>query len=263
MCDIPKYSPFIPPQKLLELQKALSTPSHIILQGPPGCAKTHTLHSLLQTTQTSYEYIDNPLKLTYYPSKSLLITDIDTKDIIYQLSNQLKHKLSNITRIIIETRCIFQTQEYLEKLSTMFILIKFNKITDARIKKHSRNVSGVNGNLHRLFMEGGYLYNGQELGVCDFYHFLGKIFYGNLDKLEEIRGVEFEKNKVVSYIRANCVYFMGVGDVVRLMDLMSGGDDVNVYLYFILSCKKKKPESFYGFKSLKLMNQKKDKLDYF
>lgn len=243
-----KYPSFVAPQKYKELENALMNTKHTLLQGPSGCAKTHTLHFLFQKHTLPFEYIESPSTFSLLTSNSIVLTDIETKEQIYSFYSQLKAKKTKARKIVIETRCIFQKHEFDIKLGDLFDLVNFNKITDTKIKRVTSKLKEVNGNLHRIKIL-DYIGSADDT-VSSFYHFIGKIFYGSSQKKSDVRANAFDRAKTLNYLRANCFYFLCGSELRYFIELVSECEDVEVLIYYILGCEKIKPESFYGFRPL-------------
>lgn len=262
MSMLKNVASFVSQPKLNELESAIINNKHILIQGPPGCGKSYSLIYFFNKHNISHDYIENILSFKISLTNSIILSDLDSKEQIYKFIDHIRTKKSASKQFIIETRCIFQKLEFVEKLSDIFVLINFNKITDIKIKKLVADVSKINGNLHRLKMY-NFLEKCKTDNVADFYHFLGKIFYGKMEKIEEVKRGNFSKDKLIDYIRANCMYFLSKRDLFVLLELLSGSEDCDVIIYYILKCDKNKPDSFFSFKSLKECIKLNKKIEYF
>lgn len=265
---------FVSQRKIKELSDSIETTTITILQGPCGSSKTYTLKSLFKT-----EYIENPNIFRSFVGNPIAHTEIETKEEIFKFIKKIYNKEINVNKIVIETRTTIgqielnefinkycrKEEEYFEesffdfsstdnysKCENKIIscnIVNFNKISDNKIKKYTKKYELVNGNLHKFFLLD---YSNQRDESVSFYHFLGKILYSNdKSKINEIKNVNFDEKRIISYLRQNCIYFLDNEKLFEFIELISECyDNYLVLIYYLFETDKIRPGNFYGFKSL-------------
>lgn len=245
---------FVPPAKQKELKSALKNIDNniIILNGPPGSSKTYTLIHIASAMGIKIEYMENieNFKNATVTKNSICLTDIDT----IEYYNMHKDKIISMKKLVIETRML----PFIGKGILNSVTINFNKPTDNKIKKifglTQNEIEVINGNLH-LSLHSKYCSNNSFMSI---YHFLGKIFYSKIEKIEEAvnKSIPFGKEKLIGYLKENSGYFMDLENIFMVYDAISLEDinDEAFYEYLIFSvikAKKIKPQKFFSFKTNK------------
>lgn len=156
---------FIKPTKFDQLLEAIKSKRFpILLSGPSGTGKSHSIKLILDQLKLKYKFVDIS---TDTINRSLIRGII----LITQLNDP--KNLANIKyfdNLIIETSLMNLKAVELER----FHHISFNKITQKRAQK--LGIKDFNGNLFSLGLK-----IKQEDASLNFYNFIGKIFYNKLN----------------------------------------------------------------------------------
>lgn len=207
---------FVSPAKQEELRLALEKikSTVLIIYGPPGSSKTYTTEMLARFMGLSIQYMDeiNLCKDSLVLNDMVCMIDIDD----HGLFMKHKNKLEKMKNLIIETR----TLPFIGRSLPNSITVNFNKVTSYRIRKFHKidgeRLKRIDGNLHAI---GFYRYSVRN-ETMSIYHQLGKIFYSKAKEVEEIvrRADVYGLNRFIGYLDENCVFFMNIKDIARMLD---------------------------------------------
>lgn len=219
----------------------------IIVHGPPGCLKTTFIKETCASLDLQIEYIDNLLQ---YKSKLVLknsvgLTDIDDFDYFIKY----KSKISNLTNLIIETRCL----PYIYKYIPFSLCINLSKLTIKQLEKLNidkcDSLDLLEGNLHRVSF---YQYSCciPSYSIYKYLNFIYDFSYNTSDNMENKPDDIRLLTRYVSYnsvylIESDCLY--DIYDAISLSDLKL--EEFDEYLICkVQKSKKRKIKGFYNFK---------------
>lgn len=249
---LPTEMNFVPLAKQKELSSALERISSMILivYGPPGSSKTYTVERVADSMGLSIEYMEDVevYKNSLLMNNMICMTDMDD----HSLFMRCKDKLSKMKKLVIETR----TLPFIGRSLPNAITVNFNKVTNAKLRRicnlNDKELEVIDGNLHSLRF---YRYSVRNQ-IMPMYHQLGRIFYSKVDGVEKIamRVKIYGVSRFSGYIAENCVSFMEIGSVRKVLDglsLLSLDDEsfLDHMLWILLEREKKKTGGFFSFRS--------------
>jgi len=245
---------FVPVAKQKELRHALNAvrSAVVIVNGPAGCSKTHTVHAIAGDMGLSVQYIESIEEHSdaFITNSTISLIDIDCHEqfILWM------PRLSKMTRLIIETR----TLQFAGKCLPGSITVNFNKIRGLQIRKaycltYEQSIH-VDGNLHlagihRLLLP-------TDARPISVFHQLGRLLHSKSTDVNEICSSmnASGKQRFCGYLLESHALFMDADNIARVSDAFSIWDTASsiffeYLVWTVVDSEKKSPKQFFSFKS--------------
>ncbi|KHN70259.1 hypothetical protein CWI42_020950 [Ordospora colligata] len=245
---------FVPAAKQKELKHALTTmrSTVIIVNGPVGCSKTHSIHTIARDIGLAVQYIESIEEHSdaFITNNTVYLIDIDChKQLIMWMP-----RLCKMTRLIIETR----TLQFAGKFIPGSITVNFNKVRDSQIRKtyhltHEQSVH-VDGNLHLAAINKFLLPT--DVRPISVFHQLGRLLHSKSTDVNEICTSisTYGQYRFCGYLLENYALFMDISQIGRLSEGFSIWDTASSIFFEYLvwttvDSQKTSPKRFISFKS--------------
>lgn len=242
---------FVPPAKQKELRMALEQVDKgiVVVSGPAGCSKTHGVRETARMLGLGVEEMDIELcRGSLAMKNTVCMVDVDD----YETFRKHRERLAGMRNVVVETRML----PFVGKLLPNSVTVSMNRVTDARLRRFyglsEEELKAVDGNLHAV----GFCRYSSAGGGVSIYHQLGRIFHSKIARVEDaVRNVDvYGMERFIGYLYENCVFFMGLGDVCRVLDGFSLCSVDEEFLWHamggVLRAEKRR-EGFFGFRAFR------------
>ncbi|EPR78895.1 hypothetical protein SLOPH_1687 [Spraguea lophii 42_110] len=215
-------------KKLEELESKILSSDILVVYGPPGSGKTTAIKYIFEKNNIDLEYIEEihrfKGKILNNSKKYIFHTDIENiNDIEKYLEEYVKKEK---IKIIVESRNISKYKN----------IIKFNKISDSKIKKYYKDtkysIDTIDGNLHRIdIINKGF---NNFIAKYNFFHIMGKLFYdkeNSFEIIDNIHGYDLYKNTYYNSYLTECLLenYIDFVDIFGAKKILDGFiDNINI-----------------------------------
>lgn len=245
---------FVPAAKQKEVRHGLERigTTILVVYGPAGSSKTHTVGKIASSMGLCIEYMEDVelYKNSFLTKNTVCMVDMDD----HSMFMKHRERLAKMRNLVIETRML----PFIGRMLPNSTTVNFNRITNTKLRKFyglSENELGrIEGNLHAVRF---HKYSAGS-GAMSIYHQLGRIFYSRDEDVGRIvsRIESYGLSRFVGYLDENCVFFMEMNDISRLFEMfslctLSSKGFVECMVDTLLSARKRKVEGFFSFKSFK------------
>ncbi|AFN82566.1 hypothetical protein EROM_020910 [Encephalitozoon romaleae SJ-2008] len=244
---------FVTPTKQKELRTAFQKlgTTVVVVYGPPGSSKTHSIRRTADALSLTIEYIEDVgvYRGMLPVPNTICLTDLDD----YEYLSKHRSRLVKMKNLVIETRTLLS----IGKILPDAVIVKFGKVSNRKILKFynlsEEEALVVDGNLHAVeFCK--YSVRNEAISI---FHLLGRLFHSketSVSKACEMANM-YGRDRFFGYVMENCSFFMSISDIQRLIEGLSvddlGGAQLERLVWIIMDSKKSSPKGFFSFRSFR------------